>query len=111
MSLYIYSPFTGEQIQVAINDFPNEMTWHLAMSACEGLGKGWRLPIKEELSVMYEQLHKQGKGNFKTVNEESYWSSSQYYTDSAFKVSLGSGSVDVSKKSNYFHVRAVRTLS
>ena len=63
MPLYIKSPITGEQIQVAEEDFPDLMDWDDAMSACQNLGNGWRLPNKEELEAMYEQLHKQGKGN------------------------------------------------
>jgi hypothetical protein len=63
----------GSTIQVAKEDFPNEMSWVDAMAACQNLGNGWRLPSIDELGAMYEQLHKQDKGNFKN---EWYWSSS-----------------------------------
>ena len=102
---------SGETIQVAKEDFSSEMNWDVAMSACAGLGNGWRLPNKEELSVMYEQLHKQGKGNFK---EKYYWSSSRYYSgEFATGVYFGNGNVGNpygDYKTNNYQVRAVRTL-
>lgn len=76
MPLFIESRYTGGQkIQVAENDFPDKMNWKDAMSACAGLGNGWRLPTREELLEMKWRLYKEGKGNFK--NNSIYWSSSQ----------------------------------
>jgi len=88
MSLYINHPITGDKIQVAENDFPDKMSWHEAMSACAGLGGGWRLPNKEEQRVMYEQLHKQGKGNFKN---NWYWSSSELTASDAWYFNFENG--------------------
>ena len=65
--------FEGETIEVANKDFTNVMNWWDAIKACKKLGNGWRLPSIDELGAMYEQLHKQDKGNFKN---EWYWSSS-----------------------------------
>jgi uncharacterized protein (TIGR02145 family) len=108
-----YETFTiaGETMQVAKEDFPEEMHWDQAMSVCEGLGNGWRLPNESELKAMYEQLHKQGKGNFK---DEFYWSSSQYgsdQSDQALMMNFGTGDDDDYgfKKLNV-QVRAVRPL-
>jgi len=97
----------GSAIQVAKEDFPNEMDWHEAMAECETLGNGWRLPSKEELREVYSQLYQQGKGNFKN---EPYWSSSEFDANFAcsFRFELG-----VSYEYNKYttkHVRAVRTL-
>jgi hypothetical protein len=44
------------------------MTWQEAISACNGLGSGWRLPNKEDLKAMYEQLHGKAQGNFKEAD-------------------------------------------
>ena len=111
MSLYIEHPITGEQIQVAESDFPDKMTWDQAMSACAGLGNGWRLPNQEELEAMYLQLHKQGKGNFKEV---FYWSSLQGNSGSAWVVYFFNGDVYDGYSFGKFHdraqVRAVRAL-
>jgi len=103
----------GRKIEVAEQDFPEQMTWMDAIRACEKLGKGWRLPSKEELKVVYEQLYKKGKGNFKTDNW--YWSSSENNANSAWYFyfedgeAYYTGDYDVDK--NYTrHVRAVRAL-
>ncbi|MBM3411330.1 MAG: DUF1566 domain-containing protein [Bacteroidetes bacterium] len=104
-----YETFTiaGETMQVAKEDFPKSMSWDDAQSACEGLGNGWRLPSEDELKAMYEQLHKQGKGNFK---DDWYWSSSQSLSRSAWLVGFLDGSVgyDVNGKGFNYRVRAVR---
>ena len=98
---------TEETMQVAKEDFPDLMDWHDAMSACAGLGNGWRLPSKDELNAMYEQLHKQGKGNFKNT---WYWSSSQVNSGGAWGVNFGTGGVNYGTKNGNYQVRAVRAL-
>ena len=106
-----YETFTvaGETMQVAKEDFPLEMNWDNAMKACEELGNGWRLPNEGELIAMYEQLHKQGKGNFQ--KNSFYWSSSQGDSGYAWVVFFGYGGVDsYGSLYNYNQVRAVRAL-
>ena len=61
-------------LEVAQYDFPNPMNWDTAKKICGTLGKGWRLPTKEELQLMYTELHKKGNGGFKASN---YWSVSE----------------------------------
>jgi hypothetical protein len=78
----IVDPITGANLQVASQDFNNAMKWDEAMRACKELGDDWRLPTKEELKLIYEQLYKKGSGNFKT---EVYWSSSE---DSSFDIDI-----------------------
>jgi hypothetical protein len=118
--LEIKSPITGERLQVAENDFENEMTWYMAKNACAELENGWRLPTIEELKVMYEQLHKKGEGNFKDVG---YWSSMEYSGFSgrqAWLLRFFDGIANTYRKTDtggerdeiffLFHVRAVRAL-
>ncbi len=94
----------GRKLEVADQDLSNSMKWDDAVRACQNLGSGWRLPDKDELMAMYEQLHKQGKGNFKNA---WYWSSSQNFSGNAWGVDFGSGNVG-----NYYdyQVRAVRAF-
>lgn len=73
-SLVVNNPNTGNTFQVSDKDFDKEMSWIDAKTACEALGKGWRLPTKEELQLMYTELHKKGNGGFKASN---YWSVSE----------------------------------
>jgi hypothetical protein len=107
MQLYIKHPITGDIIQVGENDFSNEMNWDQAMEACNVLGNGWRLPDVEELLVIYEELHTQGKGNLK---DGCYWSSSQSNMFGALEVSFGDGKVNTINKCYTKHIRAVRSL-
>ena len=69
----------------------------------------WFLPSKDELNLMYENLHKAGKGGFA---DNYYWSSSEYSSDSynAWLQSFGNG-----LQGNYLRyynnrVRAVRAF-
>jgi hypothetical protein len=75
----IISPYTKKKIQIAENDFENDMMYLQAYEACERLGKGWRLPTESELHSMYKNLHKKGIGNFKPT---TYWSSTDDANDS-----------------------------
>ena len=97
----------GRKLEVANQDLPNPMKWDDAVRACKNLGNGWRLPDKDELKAMYEQLHKQGKGNFKNT---WYWSSSQYSSGVAWNVGFYDGDVGsyYGAKGNNVRVRAVR---
>ena len=106
-----YETFTidGETIQVAKEDFPDKMNWYDAMSACQNLGPGWRLPSKYELEAMYEQLHLKGKGNFRT--DRFYWSSSEDYASNAWRFYFENGRAsNLTTKTTTRQVRAVRTL-
>ena len=73
MSLEIQSHITGGILQVAEYDFSEEITFKEAHQVCKDLGNGWRLPNSGELELIYESLHRKGKGNFK---ETCYWESS-----------------------------------
>jgi hypothetical protein len=99
----------GRKLEVADQDLPNRMNWDDAVRACQNLGNGWRLPDKDELKAMYEQLHKQRKGNFK---DTWYWSSSQYSSGGAWGVNFSFGGVYTNGKNNYdgHQVRAVRAF-
>ena len=95
----------GKTILVAPED-QGEMNWGEATEACKKIGPGWRLPTKEELIAMYNQLHKQDKGNFK---DDWYWSSSQYGSSEAWMVSFGGGNIYNGSRYYIGRVRAVRS--
>ncbi|MFM7589791.1 MAG: hypothetical protein ACKO55_11850 [Bacteroidota bacterium] len=101
----LYRPDGKAYLQVAMEDLPEKMLWENASLACAALGNGWRLPTRNELDMMYRQLHKHGKGNFKPY---WYWSKSQYVMHMHF----GSGFVsnDFYSQFNEFNVRAVRNI-
>ena len=106
--LKITNPMTGAELQVANQDFSGVMTWQEAKRACSELGSGWRLPTKQELEIMYEQLHKKGQGKFQSV---SYWSSSELDTNYAWYFYFSNGYSDSRYSKHYGQcVRAVRFL-
>jgi len=61
-------------LEVALNDLPDEMNWEKAKAECAKLGGGWRLPTKTELNILY--LNKDKIGGFK--HKSSYWSSTEH---------------------------------
>ena len=106
--LKITNPITGSELQVAYQDFPDKMTWQEAKRACSELGSGWRLPKKQELEIMYEQLHKKGQGNFK---KSFYWSTRSEGDDNyAWFFSFYDGNGDYGLIGITGYVRAVRVL-
>ena len=100
----------GLTIEVAENDFPDEMTYDQAKRACAGLGNGWRLPTQNELLAMREQLWKKGKAN---LTKETYWNSNHDKSGNPWAVQMSDGGVKWGTPGppdyNY-RVRAVRTL-
>ena len=67
----------------------------------------WRLPDKEELNLMYRNLHKKGLGNF---DNEFYWSSSESSSRGAWDQDFNDGDQDISAKGTPAQVRAVRSF-
>ena len=49
-----------------------EMNWNEAKEACAKVGGGWRLPTKDELNILYENMDKIGG-----FSDEKYWSSTE----------------------------------
>ncbi len=97
---------SGIHVAVADADI-GEMNWEQAKTACANLGNGWRLPTKEELEVIYKELHKKGKGNFP---DYWYWSSTQVDAHGAWRVNFTDGTTNHYGKGYYLRVRAVRDL-
>ena len=96
-----------ENLVVAQNDFSNEMNWGDAKKACAKLGKGWRLPTKDELNTLY--LNKDKIGGFA---DTIYWSSSEhdYYIDTVWFQYFSDGAQDDYGELGTGYVRAVRTF-
>ena len=58
----IGKPIKIGNLEVAQYDFPNVTNWDDGNKDCEALGKGWRLPTKDELITLYQ--NKNVIGNF-----------------------------------------------
>ena len=68
----------------------------------------WYLPSKDELNLMYHNLHLQALGGFNTAL--SYWSSSEISSTSAFAHHFGTGNQVATSKSIVINVRAVKAF-
>ena len=84
-----------------------------AFKWCAGLGEGWYLPSKEELSTIYKNKDKLNPKLTDKLHNSFYWSSTEYdykYTSSEFcawLVYMGGGGTISSGKYNNYCVRAV----
>ena len=76
---------------------------------CDGLSHGgyndWFLPSKDELDLMYTNLHKRGIGGFAG---SFYWSSSKSSRDFAWVQNSNAVNPYLAKKDDNYRVRAVR---
>lgn len=105
----LYITVNGRKLEIYKEDLV-EMNWADSKKACINLGSGWRLPTKVELKQMYEILHQNGKGNFKSA---FYWSSTEGNDlNYAWGFYFLSGYADYTfgNKQSKGYIRAVRTL-
>ncbi len=71
--------------------------------------KDWFLPSKDELSLMYNNLHLAGIGNFETSIQRVYWTSTEDTNTNAYQQWFGSGPGSYTIiKTNNGRVRAIR---
>ena len=94
-------------------DQSNGIGWDGAVSLCSELElngfSDWFLPSKEELDLMYENLHLQGLGDFR---DGEYWSSSETGSTTVCQLHFGHGGWDnYTLKTKSYRARAARTVS
>ena len=109
----IGTPIKIANLEVAQNDFPEEMDWDTAIQTCIDLGDGWRLPRDKELDLLYKNKDKIGG-----FNDYYYWSSTEHNNDGTYDYDgegawiqiFKDGSQGASSKDDEYNVRAVRTF-
>jgi hypothetical protein len=102
----IGNPIKIGKLEVAQYDLPHKMNWHDAKKACAKLGKGWSLPSKAELSLLYQNQVKIGG-----FSNSYYWSSTETDIAHAWRHNFGFGmSGYIADKGNEYFVRAVRVF-
>ena len=101
----IGKPIKIGNLVVAQNDFPKLMNWVDAKRACAALGKGWRLPTKEELNILYQNKDKIGGFAY-----DYYWSSTEDGSGSAWVQNFGNGNLGYGYKFYPYCVRAIRAF-
>ena len=81
------------------------------MQLCDALAydgyTDWFLPSKDELNLMYANLHKAGLGGF---SDAGYWSSSEYYAYDAWWQRFYNGYQIYIRKSSGYYKRAARAF-
>jgi len=92
-------------------DLSNGSMWPDAKRLCSNYNEGgfndWRLPSKDELLLIFENLHKQGKGEFSIG---TYWSSTEINIYNCWAQNFQSGERVENGKSSVNFVRAVRSF-
>ena len=105
VSQIIGTTYKLDSIEIAQFDLPTEVTWYNAKRECKELGKGWRLPTKDELDKMYD--NKDIIGNFVNTN---YWSSTEYSSNYVWMEVFTHRSVAITLKEGHINARAVKTI-
>ena len=105
VSQIIGTTYKLDSIEIAQFDLPTTTTWYNAKRECKELGKGWRLPTKEELDEMYN--NKDLIGNFVNTN---YWSSTEYNSNYAWMQVFTHKLIAVTLKEGHINARAVKTI-
>ncbi len=105
VSQIIGTTYTLDSIEIAQYDLPTEVTWYNAKRECKELGKGWRLPTKDELEKMYN--NKDHIGNFVNTN---YRSSIEYNSDYVWMQVFTHKLIAITLKEGHINARAVKTI-
>jgi hypothetical protein len=83
----------------------------VAADICSNLTLGgytdWVLPSKDELALMYQNLHSNSLGGFSNY---SYWSSTQYDDNNSWSYNFGTNALNTSNKNSPYSVRAIRAF-
>ena len=100
-------PYRIGNLEIAQFDFADLMNWDDAYKACSNLGNGWRLPNRNEIEVLYNNMEKID------CMQINYWSS--YTLDRSawfqnFGYSSGMEKNGFQYKIRYNRVRAVRSI-
>jgi hypothetical protein len=112
---YVVQESNGHGLVAAVCDI-GQMNWNDAITACQELVMNgysdWVLPNKDQLELIFKNLHQKGIGGF---SSEDYWSSSEYNADYAWYFHFLDGSSDNGSgvyygKHSTRQVRAVRAF-
>ncbi|MBW6533911.1 MAG: hypothetical protein K0B11_02785 [Mariniphaga sp.] len=98
----------GVFLEIWEEDLHTKMTKVEAEKVCSQLGEGWRLPDREEMEVIYDELFRKNEGNFKSKG--AYWISDLTPDDFLLSFDFREGTTYMSVESSKEWVRPVKTL-
>jgi len=105
-SLTITYKTSQGQFEVGDKDL-GTMNWLDARKACMEIGKGWRLPTKEELNLIYFNKNKMG-----VFVKDNYWTDEEGYSfDVAWCQNFDTGDQNSFPKINKNQTRPVRSIN
>lgn len=105
-SLTITYKTSQGQFEVGDKDL-GTMNWLDARKACMEIGKGWRLPTKEELNLIYFNKNKMG-----VFVKDNYWTDEEGYSfDVAWCQNFDTGEQNSFPKINKNQTRPVRSIN
>ncbi len=85
-----------------------------AAEACVSYSEGgcsdWFLPSCDEFKLMYENLHKNGQGNFRTGSDGKYHTSSEKPDSKEYRFSFPDEGMGSGERSKNIYVRPVRSF-
>jgi hypothetical protein len=94
------------QFEVGDKDL-GAMNWLDARKACMEIGKGWRLPTREELNLIYFNKNKMG-----VFVKDNYWTDEEGYSfDVAWCQNFDTGDQNSFPKINKNQTRPVRSIN
>jgi len=106
----VYAGKMNTSIIISVHSAKDGFDDHAALVCANYTGGDfgdWYLPSREELFLMYDNLHTQGLGGF---SNWWYWSSSEGNASIAWYVTFGNGSTGGDYKYSTPYVRAVRAF-
>ena len=84
--------FSGENSRLELSEVLGFHSWESAKNAAQNYRGGgfsdWRLPTKDELNLIYQNLRRKNLG---ALGNDIYWSSTENDSSSAWYQSLGNG--------------------
>ena len=92
-----------DNFEVAQYDLPKKLNFIDARKACYELGKGWKLPSKDELNILY--LNKNKLGNF---TGDNYWSFSTNNGSGAWSQNFSTSSQNLILISYSYNARCIK---
>jgi hypothetical protein len=98
----IIKPKSCLPFEVADKSTENRLSWNEAVKYVKTLGKGWRLPTKHELTLIYISDN--------DFDKEYYWSSTEFNSTDAWGKVFDGGYETTSNKAGSNYVRAIRPI-
>ena len=106
---FIFSAEDGTYMEVSV--ILGEYNWLQAVNVARDYRGGnffdWRLPTKDELNLIYQNLRRRNTAN---LGDSDYWSSSQVYFDAYYGQNFYNGSQFEAASGIIASVRAVRAF-